>query len=106
MVDGPAAGRQFLVRRAPIWLRVARNRETGEWDVLNFIDDLPTSGEEIYVYRKQPGTGGVVFVDGDRIRDRYQTGLYDYVAQADTEPLRDRDTWQAWVMEQPKAVAE
>lgn len=49
--DGPAAGVNLSLRRAPMFLRVVQNNQTGEWDALDQLDDTPEKNETIFVYK-------------------------------------------------------
>src|SRR5262245_61519854 len=54
-LDGPAAGVDLLLLRAPLFLRVTRR--SLEWDALDQFDDLPGADEEIIVYRRDGPPG-------------------------------------------------
>jgi hypothetical protein len=105
--DGPAAGVELMLRRAPTYLRVVRGR-TGNWDALDQIDDTPTKGETIFVYRIT-GTRSHYHLCA-RGRGKKASGYYaraDYVfvpeQPADAE-LRETEAWRAWVIKQAQGV--
>lgn len=50
LIDGPANGVSLDLMRAPIMLRVVRDR-AGNWDALDQLADEPKRGETIFLYR-------------------------------------------------------
>jgi hypothetical protein len=105
--DGPAADVALDLRRAPVLLRVVRNRK-GEWDGLDQFDDTPRPGETVYAYRK--------IADQGKVHVQHATGRgrrCSWVARAtyavvDPEPaeevMRDTAKWREWC--ERKAVEE
>ena len=108
--DGPAAGAVLDLRRAPVFLRVVIDRKTNEVDALDLVNDLPTLGEDVHVYRRigkaeayhlkcsPPAASGM------RSRAKYQ--LYD--EQPADHVGRSRRSWEEWVMfqwEKEQAIA-
>ena len=51
-LDGPAAGINLMLRRAPVFLRVTLDR-AAKWDGLDQLGDTPNDDEQIFVYRRQ-----------------------------------------------------
>lgn len=101
-LDGPAEGRTFAARRAPVLLRLVVDG-AGKWDCLDALLDEPRDGEDVHVYRLVEGTGGVVYV---RPGGCYAHGDYRHVADAPSEGLRETLAWRRWAMEQPGAGEE
>lgn len=98
-LDGPAAGTDLLIRRAPTFLRVVIDPQ-GKVDALDQLEDEPGDDERIYVYRLEPGTRSVTFLcyrGKDRGRSgRYEIGDYRYVQGVDESVLRTREAWREW----------
>lgn len=98
ILDGPAAGRTFAVRRAPLLVRLVQERALlgdGGWDVLDQIDDYPKLDENVHVYRREPSTWGIVCI---RPGGRYEMGKYRHVwlPHGLRETLRQNETWRSW----------
>lgn len=94
-LDGPAAGTVLSLRRAPVFLRLVRDR-AGTWDALDQLEDEPAGDEEIFAYRIVDGTWGVAFV---RPGGRYELGEYRYVGEQPSQfELRDTDAWRDWAI--------
>jgi hypothetical protein len=101
LLDGPAKG-TFTVRRAPVYLRATISKLDGRRDVLDQLEDEPLRYEDVYVYRLDRGTHGVVYV---RPGGCFESGLYRLVEpQPDQRDVRANAAWRAWVDEQ-QAVA-
>lgn len=99
-LDGPAAGVTLLLQRTPSLLRVVRDTK-GKWDALDKLDDTPTAGEAITVYRLSGGRG-VCHLNFGRGRGGFYA-FAEYVLhseQPDDQTARDTARWRAWVMEQ------
>ena len=99
-LDGPAAGAQLLLRRAPLFLRVTQNPR-GRFDALDQVADDPQADETISVYQRV--TAPTSFhVDGyrrkeGRIAEWFQGADYRAVAPTpDERILRNRELWQLW----------
>lgn len=103
-LDGPAAGLELDLRRCPMYLRLVQDTMALKWDALDQPDDTPGPSETVYVYRRRPGTGGVVFACTRRSsRDpRFEHGDYEHMPEVDGEALRDTDGWRTWAMSQPE----
>jgi hypothetical protein len=109
-LDGPASSPGtpgLMARRAPLYLRVTRNRLTDKWDVLDQLDDEAHQDEELWAYRRS-GYPGFCFVDWTDDRGRRKGGASvsaDYVI-VDEQPhdhvMRNNKLWQAWCVEQQK----
>lgn len=102
-LDGPAAGLEITVRRAPTYLRVVAGGVKGTawrgecWDVLDLPEDEPEAGERLYAYRIMPGTWGQVFV---RPGGEFQSGDYYLLEVSDEllEAFRVREQFRAWAV--------
>lgn len=95
-VDGPAAGKTLLLKRAPLFLRAVQTA-SGEWDALDQLDDEPQAGEHIYVYQRSgpPLRAHINF--GRRGCGFFEGGEYRLAAaQPPDDVLRDRVSWRAW----------
>lgn len=117
-LDGPAAGFEPDLRRAPMYVRVVGTLgehgmgcgptcDRGHWklDVLDQLDDEPREGERIFVYEAVPsaaGAAGVVFAcRGGKGGGRYEYRDYRHRDDVDGEQFRDNETWRAWAQAQP-----
>lgn len=104
IVDGPCKG-TFTVRRAPLYLRATVSRLTvGKLDVLDQLDDEPARYEDIFVYRRLPGSWTQVFV---RPGGCYESGIYQLVEpQPEDSDVRSNEAWRAWAWanEQPSRI--
>lgn len=104
ILDGPAAGAELPLRRAPIFLRVVVNRKNNRIDGLDQLDDTPRPNEDVFVYRAIEGT---LFnlPDGTFICGRggaMAAAAGDYVhVEMDGNTLRDTGAWRAWCLSQP-----
>lgn len=107
--DGPAAGKTFACRRAPVYLRIVRaaplelvpSPDAG-WDVLDQLDDTPSADEEVFVYRIIDGTWSCAYLcRAGADSGRYELGQYRLVEpQPDEATLRDTALWRAWASAQ------
>src|ERR1035437_8636798 len=93
VLDGPAKGKYFSIRRAPIYLRMVVDRKTGAKAALDQLDDEPTPDELVSVYVQQ-SFAGYTHVDlniekGD-FRN-YVNAIYQRVSKVDGESLRHTD---------------
>lgn len=93
-IDGPAAGKVLMLRRAPKFLRVVESH--GQWDALDQLHDTPQPEETLHVYQLKGKVmnchvkmrkGGGWFVMA-----RYELCL----EQADESSMRENAAWQAW----------
>lgn len=103
--DGPAAGVDLLLSRAPIFLRVTHDPAQQKWDALDQLGDEAFDGEKIFCYRLI-GNHGFCHVDGRDKKTGKRFGknyvLAEYVFYENQPPesiLRDNAQWQAWVLE-------
>lgn len=111
-LDGPAEGRDLMLRRAPHFLRVTTARRRGEVkvDALDQPDDEPTATETVHVYVVDPSTRSGYFLCGTRPRSasgRYASADYRHLpVDADVQQrIRDRDAWRRWVLAAGDAAA-
>lgn len=94
--DGPAAGKQVMLRSVPDFLRAVEC--DGQWDALDQPKDVPKPGETIYAYRRvgdvrqvhlrssKPGSSGY-----------YAMAEYALVSEQPLErTMRDRSAWETW----------
>lgn len=53
-LDGPAAGVQLMLNRAPVFIRVCvkAGEHAAEVDALDMLEDQPAEGETLYAYRR------------------------------------------------------
>jgi hypothetical protein len=108
-LDGPAMGKDFLVRRCPIFLRVVERPDestlpgldpnAAAWDVLDQLEDEVDRVETVHVYARVAGTWSRAMIDGPKIRGCYEFGEYRHVPTMPEEEaeLRDNDRWARWV---------
>jgi hypothetical protein len=109
LLDGPAAGMELALHRAPVYLRVVIDRQTGAIDALDQLDDEPRPGEAVYVYQGDPDTLNalrediIVCVRGPDGLEAAATaqGDYRHRAAVDGEQLRTTAAWRAWATAQP-----
>lgn len=97
--DGPAKGQVLMLRRAPLFLRVAESAEG--WDGLDLFDDSPEPGI-FYAYRRT-GTHGSAFIDFGG-KKKHQSGLYtsasyEYIPEQPTQDvMASNEAWQTWCL--------
>lgn len=103
ILDGPCEG-TFTVRRAPMYLRATVSRLDGhKRDVLDQLEDEPARYEDVYVYRREPHTWGLVFV---RPGGRYEKGSYRLVDPQPAESdVRANAAWRVWAHAQAEVPA-
>ncbi len=96
LLDGPCAG-DYLVKRAPMFLRAVLDPRTGEKDLLDLVDDKPKQKEKIYVYQLEGRAGWIHLKMTSRSQSGYYAlGKYKYLPDIDGELVRDTAAWQAW----------
>jgi hypothetical protein len=104
VVDGPAAGKSFAIRRAPLLLRLVHEERRDRWDALDQVGDFPQDDEKVFVYQRAPGSWGVCYV---RPCGRYEMGRYSQVAtDVDEAVLRETSAWQEWAVEFQKQLTK
>lgn len=110
-LDGPAAGVALTLRRAPLYLRAARDQH-GKWDALDLLDDEPAEGEDLVAYRRV-GPAGVMHLDyTDRVTRRrrgawFKTAEYAVCAvQPHAETMRSAELWRAWCVAEAELQPE
>jgi len=93
---GPAEG-SYAVKRAPLFLRAVMDKNTGKKDVLDQLEDIPNSNEDIHVYYRI-GEARVVHLNMGRNRDTgfYAWGRYRYLEEANGKELRTTAAWRRW----------
>lgn len=96
LLDGPAAGKVLMLKRAPLFLRVVIS-DKSEIDALDQLTDEPLANERIYAYKL---AGDVTRVHVNRGRNGcgwYVGGPYRLVLeQPDDATMRDRARWREW----------
>jgi len=101
--EGPAAGRTLALRRAPLWLRVVVDEETGAVDALDQPGDLMRDAETAYVYtRLAPPSSGFVCKrgKGGGCRHVLQADYRYHPDQPDQAVLQDNEAWARWATQQ------
>ena len=100
LVDGPCQG-TYMCKRAPLLLRAVKGKDNaGNTDVLDLVDDTPTTGESVYIYKLEGEAGTVHLNFGGGKGGWYAFASYRYLPDVDGETLRDNETWQAWARAQ------
>lgn len=100
--DGPAAGQQMELTRAPIMLRVVCDAAGGGWAALSQLDDTPNDDETIHVYRLADRPtwvhlDGVNKETGRRFGKTVWVGRYRLLPdQPGDEHTRTNEAWAAW----------
>lgn len=112
--DGPAAGKNMMLRRAVVFLRVTRlpadpqnRRSADKWDALDQPDDTPEPDEELFAYKHTGQNAGMCHV---RMSGKAKGGSGFYAIaeyalcdpQPSDEEMRDVFKWRAWCERQPK----
>lgn len=97
--DGPAreAGLSGM-ERLPVFLRVVQDADSGKWDVLDALEDVPKPSEQIHVYRGR----GIGHVRGATRSESGPVGFYAHVPGAPAADLRETAAWRAWCQSQGK----
>lgn len=100
-LDGPAAGKSLVLRRAPLFLRVVQ-APGGRLDALDQLSDEPQAGERVYVYVKAEDRGHVHLLMSPRSASGwYAMADYRLHAEQPTDnEARDTERWRAWAMAQ------
>lgn len=107
-LDGPAAGVELQLRRAPLILRVVFNSRTKEWDALDQEHDRAKPHEQIFLYRgssrptpmlircSRPSRGGLYWTAEYRLWPAQPTDL----------ELRDENEFNRWVLHNKEKLLE
>jgi hypothetical protein len=104
ILDGPAAGAELGLQRAPMYLRVVIG-PGGKVDALDLMEDMPAPDEVVHVYARC-GDASVAFIcrpargSGRRV----VMASYDHLPDVDAVTLNLYDTaaWRAWAAAQPE----
>lgn len=106
-LDGPIAGRELLLHRAPRFLRIVVS-PGGVVDALDQLDDVAKPRETIHVYRLASRVVSAHLNFGSIARGTgfYQLADYRYVPEVDGETVRDTAAWRAWCRAQPEAAVD
>jgi hypothetical protein len=110
-LDGPAAGVVLSLRRAPIFLRVVRNKlarsQEKAWDALDQVDDTCKPREEVVVYVRAGEATMVHVCARPRGSGWYAMAQYKMF---DPQPSPDdvflNEDWQAWCYKQAAELQE
>lgn len=97
-IDGPAAGVELQLRRAPILLRVVHSQ--AGWDALDQLHDEVRSGEKVYAYiLTEPPTSMHLLTRGKNRHAGgwYAIGVYRLLDPQPTDAeMRDTELWMRW----------
>lgn len=99
-LDGPAAGVNLTLRRAPLFLRVTKDAD-GNFDALDQLEDTPRLDEEITVYYKTVDHGMIHLNMRDR-KGKHCGGWramakYRLFAEQPVEEIvRSKVKWRNW----------
>ncbi len=110
-LNGPAAGQILQLQRAPMLLRVTRDKlGDGAFDALDQLDDTPKGTEELWAYRCVENHGMVHISytrKGRRCGGFYAHAKYALVEQQPEEKImRNTARWRQWCIEASKKVRE
>jgi hypothetical protein len=96
-INGPAAGVDIDLRRAPIMLRVVRSRY-GNWDALDQPHDEAQSTESIYVYRMIGQANWYHCRSSKRsISGFHATATYEFLPEQPPDHcIRTTKAWAEW----------
>lgn len=106
-LDGPAAGTNLDLKRAPRFLRVVIDCD-GTVDALDQLNDAPKPTEAIHVYRRQgPPARYHVLCTPRRLSGWHLTADYRLsAAQPDDATARDQHAWREWAARQFQTQAK
>lgn len=95
-IGGPANGRTMLLRRAPVLLRVVVDRDNGNVDALDQLEDMPEDHEAVHAY-ELTGPPSWCFVDGTNVRGRFVMAEYRLCEkQPEEAEMRNMAAWAWW----------
>lgn len=96
LLDGPATGQTLMLHRAPLLMRVTRDR-AGRWDALDNPDDTVSLEETVFVYRRT-GTAGTVHLNAGKASGFYALAEYHYWHGHPVSPyaFKFNSGWQSW----------
>jgi hypothetical protein len=91
-LDGPAKDVILQLHRAPLILRVVRDKQ-GQWDALDQLGDSPKPGEVVYLYRAVTVPRSMHLSMADRKKSGwFYSADYRYL---DDQPAKIH-TWSNW----------
>lgn len=105
--NGPAAGVVLSLRRAPLFLRVTKERYSDKplWDALDQLSDEPKPSEDLIAYART-SFDGHVHIRRDRKAGGsgfFAMATYALVEQQpDDATMRDAAKWREWCQAQPR----
>lgn len=103
--NGPADGVVLSLRRAPLYLRVTKQRYGDKWDALDQLYDTPTIHEDLYAYRKVSDDGTVHLKVSKGRGGFFAMATYEFIEpQPDDRTMRVTEQWRWWC--QAKAAKE
>lgn len=104
--DGPAAGVCLQLRRAPVMLRMVRDR-AGKWDALNELDDEVRAGEEVFLYIVESVSSYHLKSSMRGASGWWYSGSYrQFPEQVDREIRRNNRRWRDWCDENQGRITE
>jgi hypothetical protein len=110
-VDGPAKGKNLMLKRACFFLRVVEKKTSlleSEFDALDQPEDTPGPDEIIHVYQltKNPGMCHLnIRKGGKHAGGFYPISEYRLCAEQPGDAVRDNSAWVKWC-EDHKAIFE
>jgi len=107
LLDGPGAGENLDLLRAPAMLRVVRNA-AGTWDGLDQLSDEAGADEQIWVYRIASKPTVMHLSCRPRSKSRWiiSADYRLYPDQPTDATLRDNDAWGRWCSSVESAVRQ
>lgn len=107
-LDGPADGQALDLRRAPVVLRVVRDRRTGAWDALDQLTDQPKPTEEIFVYRlaEEPTYMHLKCARRSQSGFRCMANYRHWPQQPADDQLRTDSAFNRWCLDNRAALME
>lgn len=109
-LDGPAVDVVLALRRAPVFLRAVRDRESArvrDWDACDQLEDRPSPNETVVVYRRVSAPFRAHINRGRRHGGCMWVEAADYRVidpQPDDATLRDNNAFRAWAWAQTGAL--
>lgn len=94
--NGPARQKVLALKRAPIFLRVVVDRETGGIDALDQLDDMPRQTEDIHVYRRVGEAGNAIACSRAKGCRHMAVADYELYLRNPPDEVRDIENWEKW----------
>lgn len=109
-LDGPAAGQQLMLHRAPLFLRVCES--AGGIDSLDMLDDEPAEGEVLFAYYRV-GRPTSIHIDYTCSKTRRRKAKWLLAAeyrvvkdQPSAMTMGDSQLWREWCNDQWQQLRE